>query len=261
LNRKVNSSWERCTATRERSTILVVVIDPSADRLDISTSAGEMPAHRWLPDRGTGPGILLLQEIFGISQYIQHRARDLAGLGYVVLAPEIYWRLGEGPLDEAAEGTIDQAVAVRMKIDWPAAVEDAASALGVLRALPEVHGGVGAVGFCFGGGLAFNLVAVAQLDAVVAYYGSDVPRLLDLAPQIRAPTLYHHGLADDYIPVETVRQIESAVGSRPGAEFRTYEDANHAFDNDRFFLHHPVASAAAWQATIAFLGKHLPLAS
>jgi carboxymethylenebutenolidase len=219
-----------------------------------------MPAHRWLPDSGRGPGVLLLQEIFGISPYIRRRAQDLADQGYVVLAPEIYWRLGEGPIDEAGDGAIDEALPIRMEVDWAAAVADSAAALEVLRALPEVMGRVAVVGFCFGGGLAFNLAAVANVDAAVAYYGSDIARLLELAPRITAPVLYHHGLADDYVPESTVREIEASVGSRPGAEFRTYEGANHAFDNDRFVLHHPGASVEAWQSTTAFLATHLAAA-
>jgi carboxymethylenebutenolidase len=216
-----------------------------------------MPAHHWLPDTGRGPGILLLQEIFGISPYIRRRARDLTDVGYVVLAPEIYWRIGEGSLDETAEGALDQALDARGKVDWSAAVGDASSALDVLRSMPEVHGGVGVVGFCFGGGLAFNLAAIGDVDAMVAYYGSDVPRLLEMSSQIDAPALYHHGLADDYIPPGTVREIEAVVGARRGTDFRTYAGANHAFDNDGFFFYHRRASVTAWDTTLDFLAAHL----
>ena len=64
------------------------------DTIAVPTPDGTMPAHLWRPALGTGPGILLLQEIFGVSDYIERRAQDLADLGYTVLAPEIYWRIG-----------------------------------------------------------------------------------------------------------------------------------------------------------------------
>ena len=64
----------------------------------VPTEAGEMPAQLWRPASGSGPGLLLLQEIFGVSGYIRRRAADLAEAGYVVLAPELYWRLEAGPV-------------------------------------------------------------------------------------------------------------------------------------------------------------------
>ena len=66
----------------------------TSEQVSVETPDGTMPAHLWRPESGEGPGILLLQEIFGISNYIQRRAKDLADLGYVVLAPEVYWRIG-----------------------------------------------------------------------------------------------------------------------------------------------------------------------
>ena len=66
-----------------------------SDAVEIPTDEGGIPAELWLPEGGTGPGMLLLQEIFGVSRYIQQRGADLAALGYVVLAPRLYWRIDE----------------------------------------------------------------------------------------------------------------------------------------------------------------------
>ena len=223
------------------------------------TDAGEMPAYLWLPEGGTGPGLLLLQEIFGVSAYIQRRAADLAAAGYVVLAPELYWRLDATRVDESSPSAIDDAMALAGQLDWDTAVTDAVAALRHLRARDEVHGGAGLVGFCFGGGLAFNVAAEDSPDALVSYYGSAIPDLLDLAPLVKAPSLHHFGLADDYIDSASVERTRAAVTAdgRP-VEFEVYEGANHAFDNDDFFLHHPEASALAWQRTLDFLGRTLP---
>ncbi len=116
------------------------------------------------------------------------------------------------------------------------------------------------IGFCFGGGLAFNVAAVEEVDALVSYYGSGLPGLLNLAPQVTAPSLHHFGTADDFLDTDTVARIREAVtsGSAP-VEFETYEGANHAFDNDVFVLHHPEASKLAWQRTLAFLARELPV--
>ncbi len=230
-----------------------------SERVSVPTDAGEMPAYLWLPEARTGPGLLLLQEIFGVSGYIQRRGADLAAAGYVVLAPELYWRLDATAVDESAPAAIDDAMSLVGRLDWDAAVRDAKAATGHLRGRDEVRGGTGLIGFCFGGGLAFNVAAEDPPDALVSYYGSSIPNLLGLAPRVTAPSLHHFGLADAYIDRATVGRIRDAVTAdgRP-AEFAVYEGANHAFDNDDFGFHHPEASALAWRRTLDFLGRTLP---
>lgn len=230
----------------------------AAHDLTVPTPDGPMPAYRWNPPNGTGPGLLLLQEIFGVSPYIRSRAADLAELGYVVVAPEVYWRLDGADIDESRPDYLEQAMGVVSRLDWQRAVDDCAAALDLIRGLDEVEGGAGVIGFCFGGGLAFNLAAVADPDVLVCYYGSALSRLLDLSGQVVAPALYHFGSADDYIPVDTVEAIRTAVGARPGAEFHTYKGANHAFDNPRPEFHHEQAAAEAWKRTVDFLAANLP---
>jgi carboxymethylenebutenolidase len=228
-------------------------------RVTVATDAGEMPAYLWLPESGTGPGLLLLQEIFGVSSYIQRRGADLAAAGYVVLAPELYWRLDTMRVDESASTAIDDAMALAGQLDWATAVGDAVAALEHVRARTEVSGGTGVIGFCFGGGLAFNVAAEDWPDVLVSYYGSSIPGLLDLAPAVDMPSLHHFGLADAYIDQGTVERIRTAVTAqeRP-AEFCVYAGADHAFDNNDLPLHHPEASALAWQRTLAFLARTLP---
>ncbi|MGI8952971.1 MAG: dienelactone hydrolase family protein [Nocardioidaceae bacterium] len=230
-----------------------------SEQVSVGTDAGEMPAHLWLPDGSTGPGLLLLQEIFGVSGYIQRRGADLAAAGYVVLAPELYGRLDATAVDESAPSAIDDAMGLAGRLDWDIAVSDAVAALKHLRGCEEVRGGTGLVGFCLGGGLAFNVAAVDSPDALVSYYGSSIPDLLDLSPDVNAPSLHHFGLADAYIDNATVERVRGAVTAhgRP-VEFEVYEGANHAFDNDDFTFHHPEASALAWQRTLDFLGRTLP---
>ena len=219
-----------------------------------------MPAQRWLPPSGSGPGLLVLQEIFGVSDYVRRRGADLAAAGYVVVAPELYWRLGDQPpLRMSDEDVVAQAMARAAGLDWDTTVQDALAALEHLRGRAEVRGGVGLVGFCFGGGVAFNVAAADGPDVLVSYYGSAIPGLLDLATEVRAPSLHHFGLADDYIDAATVEQVRVAVTASGGrVEFETYEGANHAFDNDDLPLHHPDASALAWQRTLRFLERELP---
>jgi carboxymethylenebutenolidase len=225
--------------------------------ITIATGDGPMPAQLWRPAAGIGPGVVLLHEIFGISDYIQARGRDLAALGYVVCAPDVYWRLDDRQIDESRADVLQQAMAVVQRVDWPTSVRDMQAALSHVRGMIEVEGGVGLLGFCFGGGLAFNVAAVDDVDVLVCYYGSSLGDLLDLAGDIRAPSLHHFGLADAFIPAETIADIQAAVTAH-GAQFETYEGANHAFDNPSPAFYHAEASARAWGITIRFLNRHLP---
>lgn len=212
-----------------------------------------MPVHVWEPPSGNGPGLLLLQEIFGVSDYIKERGAQLAGLGYFVAAPEIFWRLDDVDLDPDAPDLLDRAIAVLGRLDWDLAVSDSVAALEYLRGRDT---GVGVIGFCFGGGLGFNVAAASTPDVLVSYYGSALPDLLELAPKVDAVSLHHFGDADEYLPPETVDRIVASLGD---AEVHRYPGAGHAFDNPMPAFHHQEASALAWQRTVEFLSRTLPI--
>ena len=229
----------------------------------VPTDAGDMPAHLWLPPSGQGPGIVLLQEIFGVSSYVQRRGEQLAGLGYVVVAPEIFWRLGvTAPIE--GEDALQQGMGLVQRLDWDAAVRDGAASVHWLRGHDAVDAGVGVVGFCFGGGLGFNVAAQLEaegqtpVEALVSYYGSALPGLHS-AMTVSAPSLHHFGLADSFIDTATVRAIEESLTRQPATVFETYEGADHAFDNDDMPWHDAGASALAWSTTEQFLREHLPV--
>ena len=232
--------------------------DRVADRrIEIATGDGVMPTQLWLPLQRTGAAVVVFQEIFGVGRYIRSRCADLAALGYVVLAPEIYWRLGVVAVDESADDLLQQGMALMQQVDWDTAVSDGIAAVRHARGMVEVTGDVAAVGFCFGGGLAFNVAAEEQVDALVSYYGSSLPQLHPLAPRVGAPSLHHFGDADAFIPMETVREIETAVTAQSDVSFEIHPGAGHAFDNPAPLFHHPEASAAAWASTVRFLSEHL----
>ena len=231
-------------------------VDPSGPAASaVPTADGPMPALLYRPPSGSGPGVVLVQEIFGVGDYIRERAADLAALGYVVVVPEVYWRLPDATIDPAGNA-LAQALNLVEQVDWPTAVQDVAAAVRHTRDLAEVTGAVGLLGFCFGGGLAFAVAAVQPVDALVSYYGSALGDLLALAEQVQAPSLHHFGTADAYVLPSTQDQIRRAV-TAAGARFETYDGAGHAFDNPDPAFHHPEASRAAWQTTVAFLAEHL----
>lgn len=227
---------------------------PTEDVFTLPRPDGDLPVHRFRPDDPAHAGIVLVQEIFGVSPYIRDRARDLAEAGYEVHVPELYWRIPDHEVDESSEQMLQRGMELMGLTDWDGAVEDTVAAVEHLRG--AVEGRVGLVGFCYGGGVAFAAAAQTSVDALVSYYGSALPGLLDLAPQVTAPSLHHWGADDAFIPRETVEEIERAV-ARDGVEFVWHDGAGHAFDNPLPAFFHAEASAAAWPRTLTFLGRHL----
>jgi carboxymethylenebutenolidase len=145
------------------------------------------------------------------------------------------------------------------RFDASLGVDDAEAALAHLAALPEVTG-LGIIGFCLGGSIAFFLAARSRADAVVSFYGSEVPGHLDVLAQISAPIQFHFGGSDPYIPRDQVAQVEEAVRDSGNAEIHVEEAAGHAFHNRKAPMFHvPEAAAGAWRRTEEFLARHLPV--
>ena len=226
-------------------------------RIEIATSDGSIPTQLWLPPGETGAAVVVFQEIFGVGRYIRSRCADLAALGYVVLAPEIYWRLGVVAVDEDADDLLQQGMALMQRVDWDAAVADGTAVVRHARRMIEVTGDVGALGFCFGGGLAFNVAAEEHVDALVSYYGSALPQLHPRASEVGTPALHHFGDADTFIPLDAVREIEASLTAQPDVAVEIHGGAGHAFDNPAPAFHHAEASAAAWASTVRFLAERL----
>jgi carboxymethylenebutenolidase len=222
---------------------------------------GAFAAHVVVPDAGEGPGILLLQEIFGVNDFLQAKADDLAALGYVVLCPDVFWRVEPGislPHDEAALAQAFDYVGKYAATDDEEKAADLGAALEHLEGLPEVTGKVAAMGYCLGGLLAYVVAATHDPDAAVSYYGSSIADRLPAAEAITCPILFHFGGNDPYIPREQVDKISAALGDRPNVEIHVQDGAGHAFEN---FLapqfHDPEAAKRSWPLTVDFLDRVL----
>jgi carboxymethylenebutenolidase len=227
----------------------------------IETADGAFNAHLVLPAGGSGPGLLLIHEIFGVNEDVRGNAQRLAELGYVVLAPDLFWRTNPGLELEADEAGVQAGMAAVAQLDVAVAVADAIAGLQALRALPEVTGGAaGVLGFCLGGTLAYEVSVDADPDVAVVYYGSGIPAAVDRAGAITCPMIMHWGGADPYIPREQVDAVATMAAAHEKIECHVHEGAGHAFDNQAPMFNNPDARAAAWELTAAFLRRELPTA-
>ena len=217
-----------------------------------------MDVHMWTPDAPPHAAILVIQEIFGVGPYIRAVAERLADAGYLVGAPDVFWRFAPNwESDHTAEG-VGASMEKVQQLDFPAAVGDCIAALGHLQAQPGITTAPGVIGFCLGGTLAWAVAANAEPSCCVSYYGSGVPSMIGMIDQVKCPTLFHFGNDDAYIPNEGIDQVGAALAGRPGFILNV-ENAGHAFDNhesEMFFVES--AANAAWAKTMAFLATNLP---
>jgi carboxymethylenebutenolidase len=220
---------------------------------------GTFSGHLVLPPAGRGPGLLVLQEIFGVNDYIRDVCERVAALGYVAMAPDVFWRIEPNVDLGHDQASLERAYGYIGAYDWQSGIPDLVAALAHLRSRPETGGRAGALGFCFGGATSFALACVADPDVVVSYYGSGVPDWLARADDVTAPTLLHFGANDPFIPGEAIERVRAWAADRPNVELRTYE-SGHAFDNSHSeMFSDPDAAAAAWANTTDFLTAHYPI--
>ncbi len=226
----------------------------------VTVPDGRFDLHVWIPDAGHGPAILLLQEIFGVGAYIKAVGDRLAALGYVVGAPDVFWRIQRNWESEHDEAGLQASLAIVGKFDFAKGIDDCVAAFHALAGEAEAQGGTGVMGFCMGGLLTYHVAARTQPAVAVSYYGSNIAAGLDLADRVTCPIQFHFGDGDPYIPGDQVEAIEAAFSGREAAEVHIHAGAGHAFDNhESAMFHNPDAAAAAWALTTGFLGKYLPV--
>jgi carboxymethylenebutenolidase len=226
-----------------------------------AADGGAFEAYCAVPDTGSGPGILLFQEIFGINDNMRGLAERLAGEGYLVLVPDMFWRL-EPRFERKDESGMADAFAMVQRFDPEQGASDIAATHAHLLGMAECTGTVGAVGFCLGGTLAFACAARSRvdgrgIDAAVSYYGSGNNDLLPLLDGVSCPIMFHYGADDPFIPPEKIDEVEQAIAGRPDATLHRYA-AGHAFSNwDAPSMYQQEAAELAWERTLAFFGQHL----
>lgn len=205
------------------------------------------------PEQPNGKAVLLLQEIMGVVSYIEDVALRLADLGYLVMAPDMYWRLEPGIRLEPPDEQLDTALGFMSRFDEGLGTADCGSALAHLRRINA--GPTGVLGFCFGGTLAFLTAISHDPDFAVSYYGSGVPDAIERSDEISCPLLLHFGGSDLFIPTEAIERVRRHVGTRPDIEMHVHPGASHAFDNHDSMMHNQEAASRAWRLTTEFLAR------
>ena len=192
-----------------------------------------------------------------MNPHIRAVCDQYAADGYVALAPDLFW-CAEPRIELAYDGAgVAKGVELAQKADINLFVADIAATAGLLRARSDVAGKLAAIGYCFGGRLAYLAAATGKIDAAVAYYGGGIQSDLGVADKIVQPILFHYAENDHAIPMSAVDDVKAAFAGRDNAMFHLYMGAEHGFNCADRASYNQRAAALARGRTLTFLAEHL----
>ena len=209
------------------------------------------------PEGSGRPGVVVLQEIFGVNAGIQAMTRRWAENAYLALAPDLFWR--HGPrimLDADVEPEFKRALGLMGEAKVDDAVRDIEAAIRTLRAHPKCNGKVAVIGYCWGGLLAYLSATRTDVDASVGYYGVGIERYLGEAHAIANPLLLHIAEEDAFVPAEAQAAVRGALEANRHVTIHGYA-AGHAFARESGSHRGDAMAELADGRTAAFLAERL----
>ena len=217
------------------------------------TQFGSVPGHISKPlGIGPWPGLIVIQEWWGLTEHIMSVADRFSSAGYFTFAPDLY----HGEI--APFGDSEKATALVQKYG-PTGLADLQNVFDTFTKNTDCSGKVGSVGFCFGGRMSLALGISRPVDAVCTFYGGGMQQLFDQLGSLKAPVLGLFGDSDKSIPVGTIDEFDKLLG-KIGVphEVIVYPNSGHAFfrDNDPN-SYRPEAAKDAWERVTKFLAKNL----
>ena len=228
--------------------------------VEIPTLDGEGRFKAWRAEpEGTPKGaIVVIQEIFGVNEGIRRKADHWASLGYLGLAPDLFWRLDPGiELDPDIPAEFQQALGLMQRFDQDQGIADIEATIRYARAQLPAGGRVGAVGYCLGGRLAFMTSTRTDVDASVGYYGVGLEGLMGEKHAIARPLLLHIAGADHFVTPDKQKLIHEGLDDHPKVTLRDYPGEDHGFAAEMGKRRSAAAAELADSRTEAFFAEHV----
>ena len=213
--------------------------------IEIGNDGGRpFDGHLAWPERVTGPGVIVLSEMFGVNDAMRRVADHFARRGSPALVPNLFWR-SETTRAFAYDVEQQEAWTRLAALDLDAAAREVQTALSWFRVQPAAPVKMAGVGFCGGGRIAFLAAARTDIDAAASLYGLGIAQHLDEAGSVSCPLQIHYGLNDRHIPREEIDTVAAAVKSQPLIGVFLYPGAGHSFFNPVRPTYDPDAAALA----------------
>jgi carboxymethylenebutenolidase len=204
------------------------------------------------------PGMLVIQEIFGVNKVMRDLCDGFAAQGYVALCADLFWRQEPGiQITDKTDAEWKRAFELYQGFNEAKGVQDLIASLDHLRKLPNCNGKAGSVGYCLGGKLAYLMATRSNVDASVGYYGVGIENALNEASAITKPLLLHIAAEDQFVPKEAQAKIKEALARNSAISLHVYPGCDHAFARVGGAHWNAEAAKLANDRTAAFFAKHL----
>lgn len=218
---------------------------------------GNFPAYVARPQGAAKAAIIVIPEIFGVNPGIRQKADHFAGLGYLAVAPDVFWRQQEGiELDADVPEQLQQAFSFMQGHDFDAGIRDVEATIRWIRREASVPK-VGLVGFCMGGKVAYQAATRTDIDASVGYYGVGIAGMLNESHAIARPLLLHVPMADGFVPADQQKAMHDGLDPNPHVTLYDYPELDHGFAAETGKRRNEEGARLADSRTEAFFSQHL----
>ena len=210
-----------------------------------------------LPDKTPAPGLIVLPEVYNTNRHIRMVADGYAEEGFVVLAPDVYWRQEAGAYLPYSDDGRARAQALRAQLDTDQFARDLGDTVAALEEHDACTGKVGVMGFCLGGKFTYLSSVRHKIGAAVSYYGVQIDEHLDEAGNLNCPIMMHFAENDPHVPADSVSAIEARMGGWDNVDIHVYPGTEHGFNRYGYDPYHETQAAVARERTLALFRKHL----
>ena len=200
------------------------------------------------------PGLVVISSVYGVTPDLRGMMRRFAASGFVVAAPEMFTRIGPGPLGQSEEERT-QARGRLVDFDYASGMEDVKATMAALRARPDCNGTVAVLGYCFGGEFAYRAAIELGAAAAIAYHGVGIGKHLEHAGKINVPLSLHFGGEDRFVPDEEIDAIKAAHATQPDVEVYVYPGGKHGFAQSDSAAYDAAMCQLAEERTLTMLAR------
>lgn len=223
-----------------------------------AADGGSFSGYLATPKSGKGPGVVVIQEIFGVNDVMRQITDGLAGQGFTAFCPDLFWRFKPGiQITDKTEAEWKQAVGYFQRFDVDKGVDDLKASLAELRNHPACKGKVGAVGFCLGGKLAYLMATRTDIDCSVGYYGVGIQDTLGEAKNIKGSLLLHIAGKDEFVPPPAQEKVHAGLKGNSHVTMYDYPNCGHAFARPGGAHWDQTAADQAGKRSLEFFRRHL----
>jgi carboxymethylenebutenolidase len=228
------------------------------DHMTIKGHDGTFTAYIARPEESPAPAVIVLQELFGVNADIREKCDELAGQGFIAIAPDLFWRQEAGvDLGVRSEADWQHGLRLYQAYNRDEGIKDIKDTIDTVAKMPECSGKVALLGYCLGALMVFLTAVRYRVDAAVAYHGGDTEKYLGEVDGLHASLLMHLAEEDEFMSKPAQAAIKAALAAKPNAVVYSYPGQCHAFSRHNGAHYNAKAAALANVRTSEFLNQQL----